>query len=181
MKSTVNISGLRETLKGLEDLKKSTQVGVLNRVLKKAAKPVEASAKRNAPVDDGDLKDSIGTVVIRRNAGKSAFAAAMRGGESRQDAAAAAREANAAAAGRGASATVRVRATAPHAHLVEWGTAPHKIGDGQHPGAKAQPFMGPALRAERADITRTIAADIESEVEKTAARIARRAAKKGTK
>ncbi|MDQ0349396.1 HK97-gp10 family putative phage morphogenesis protein [Ancylobacter vacuolatus] len=171
MKSTVKISGLREALKGLDQLKKSTQVGVLNRVLKKAAKPVEVAAKRDAPVDSGALKESIGTVIVRRNAGKSAFAAAMRGGESRQDAAAAARKANSAAAGRGASATVRVRATAPHAHLVEFGTV--KMG--------AEPFLGPALRAERDDITKSIAADIEAEVAKTAKRIAARAAKKGTK
>lgn len=170
MKSTVKISGLRETLSGLDQLKKSTQVGVLNRVLKKAAKPVETAAKRDAPVDSGALKESIGTVIVRRNAGKSAFAAAMRGGGSRQDAAAAAREANSAAAGRGASATVRVRATAPHAHLVEFGTV--KMG--------ADPFLGPALRAERSDITKSIAADIEAEVAKTAKRIAARAAKKGT-
>lgn len=170
MKATVKIDGLRETLRGLEQLKKSTQTGVLNRVLKRAAKPVEAAAKRNAPVDSGELKESINTVVIRRNAGKSAYARTMRGGGSREDAVAAAREANAAAAGRGASATVRVRATARHAHLVEFGTIK----------MDAEPFLAPALRAERADITQSIAADIEAEVEKTAARIARRAAKKGT-
>lgn len=171
MKAAVKIEGLRETLRGLEQLKKSTQVGVLNRVLKKAARPVEDAAKRDVPVDRGELKKSIGTKIIRRNAGKSAFARTMRDGGSRQDAAAAAREANAAAAGRGASATVRVQATAPHAHLVELGTVK----------MSAEPFLGPALRAERADIIRTIAADIEAEVVKTAARIARRAAKKGTK
>jgi hypothetical protein len=98
VKATVKIDGLRETLRGLEGLKKSTQVGVLNRVLKKAAKPVEAAAKANAPVDSGELKESINTVVIRRNAGKSAYARTMRGGGSREDAVAAAREANAASA-----------------------------------------------------------------------------------
>ena len=57
------------------------------------------------------------------------------------------------------------RATAPHSHLIEFGTKPHAISARRkkvlaikgnivgkkvmHPGAKAKPFMQPAYYAER--------------------------------
>lgn len=168
MRATMKIEGLAELAKGLEQFKKSTQTGVLNRVLKKAAKPVEDAARRNAPVDSGDLRDSLTTEVIRTNAGKAAFAEAMRSGASRSEAGQAARAANREAAGQGASATVRVRAKSWYAHFIEWGT--RKAG--------AHPFLGPALRQNEGTAVRSIAADLKSEIEKTAARIAKRARKK---
>ncbi|WAC25747.1 HK97-gp10 family putative phage morphogenesis protein [Ancylobacter sp. SL191] len=171
MKSRMDVRGLKELATGLDQLKKSTQTGVLTRVLKKAAAPIESSAKRNAPVETGVLRDSIDTVVVRRNAGKAAYAQAMRDGASMDQAGAAARAANKAAAGRGASATVRVRATAPHAIFAEFGTI----------NAPAQPFLGPALRGGQATALETIKADLATEITKTAARAAARAAKKGTK
>jgi HK97 gp10 family phage protein len=170
MKANISISGLREVAAGLEQFKKSTQTGVLNRVLKKAAKPVEQAAKRNAPVDSGELRDSIKTEVVRGNPGKAAYGKAMRGGASAEDASAAARAANAAARGRGASALVRVRASAPHAIFSEAGTI-HQ---------EAHPFMGPALRAEQGDVVNSIRADLATEIEKTARRVAARAAKKAS-
>lgn len=168
MRTTIKVSGLKELGQGLDQFKKSTATGVLNRVLKKAAKPVEEAARRKAPEDTGELKASIETVVVRRNAGKSAFAKAMRGGASRAEAGAAARDANRLAAGEGASATARVQATAPHAALVEFGTSK----------MAAHPFIGPALRTNESDVVRRIADDLKSEIEKTAARIARRTAKR---
>jgi HK97 gp10 family phage protein len=171
VKSTLKVEGLAELQKGLEQFKKSTQTGVLNRVLKRAAKPVEAAAKSNAPVDSGELRDSITTEVVRTNAGKAAFAEAMRSGSSRAEAGQAARSANREAAGRGASATVRVRAKARYAHLVEWGTRK----------ASAHPFLGPALRHNESAAVKSIAADLKSEIEKTATRVARRAAKRNPK
>ena len=171
MRATISISGLREVAAGLSEFKKSTQTGVLNRVLKKAALPVERAAKRNAPVDSGELRDSIKTEVIRGNPGKAAFGKARRGGASAEEASAAARAANAAAKGAGASALVRVRASSPHAHFPEFGTV----------NMPAQPFMGPALRAEQGDVVNSIRADLASEIEKTARRVAARAAKKASK
>ncbi len=40
---------------------------------------------------------------------------------------------------------VRVIAAAPHAHLVEFGTEPHRVGKGLHPGAAPRPFLRPAF------------------------------------
>lgn len=174
MRVKVSVSGLREVAAGLEDLAKSTQRGVLTRVLKRAAQPVEGAAKSMAPQPGknryatGKLLASIGTIVLRGNPGKAAFAKSMQGGSSREEAAAAAKAANARAAGRGASATVRVKASAPHAHLIEDGT--QKMA--------AQPFMGPALRQQRDGVIESIKADLANEIEKTAKRAAARAAKR---
>ncbi|WP_315924834.1 HK97-gp10 family putative phage morphogenesis protein [Mesorhizobium sp. SP-1A] len=169
MATALKIEGLAELQRGLEQFKKSTQRGILERALKRAAKPIVDAAKTAAPVRTGALRKSIGMEVIRHNAGKAAFAEAMRGGASKEEAAIAARGANRAAAGQGASATVRVQATAPHAIFAEFGT--------RHSGA--QPFMGPALRQGERSVPRDIAADLKIEMEKSAKRIAARAAKKG--
>lgn len=175
MPDAVKIEGLKELLKGLEEFKKSTQRSILERALKRAAKPVADTAKTLAPVRTGKLKKSIGVKVIRNNSGKAAFAEAMRGGGSRAEAAAAAREANSAAraAGNGPSALVRVQATAGHALWNEFGAR-----GGEMP---AHPFMGPALLEGQKTVPRDIAADLKVEMEKSARRIAARAAKKGTK
>lgn len=168
MKTSMKVEGLAELAKGLQQFKKSTQTGVLSRVLKRAAKPVEDAARRNAPVDSGELRDSITTEVIRTNAGKAAFARTMAEGGSRADATRAARDANRAYAAAGTSATVRVRAAAWYSHFVEWGTRK----------ASAVPFLGPAIRQNERPAVKSIAADLKSEITKTAARIARRAAKR---
>lgn len=166
-----SIAGEAETVKALEGLKKSTARGVIERVLKRAAKPIEAAAKSAAPVDTGELQKSIGTKIIRSSAGKAAFAAARAGGASSEEAGLAARTANRTAAGAGLSAIARVSATAPHAHLVELGTLV----------APAQPFLGPAFRSKAASALSDIKTDIRAEVAATAKRVAVRAAKKATK
>jgi len=162
MAKSYKISGLRELDKSLEQFTKSTQRRVLERVLKQTAKPIEDNAKRMAPVDRGDLKRSIETIVLRSNAGKAAFAKAMEGGATRAEAGQAARDANRSAAGEGASATVRVRANAPHAIFAEFGT--HKM--------PAHPFMRPAFRSAKSiDTMRNL---LRVEIEKSAKRIASR-------
>lgn len=171
MRSTLKVEGLSEIQKGLQEFKKSTQTGILTRVLRRAAKPVETAAKSNAPVDSGELRDSITTEAVRQNVGKAAYADAMRSGASRAEAGQAARAANREAAGRGASATVRVKAGVSYAHFTEFGT---------RTGTPATPYMGPALRENASAVTKTIAADLEVEIAKTAKRVAARAAKKGT-
>ena len=161
---TNTISGAAETIKALQSLKKSTARGVVERVLKRAAKPIEKAAKAAAPVDTGALQRSISTKIIRDSAGKAAFAAARASGATIAEAGASAR----AAAGVGVSAVARVSATVPHAHLVEWGTI----------RAPAQPFLGPAFRASRDVAFSDISNDIAQEVAATAKRVAARAAKK---
>lgn len=55
-----------------------------------------------------------------------------------------------------------------YAHLVEFGTQPHKAGPRNHPGSKPQPFMRPALDENIAAIERVFAATIEKEVRRIA-------------
>lgn len=165
-----NITGAAETIKALEGLKKSTARGVLERVLKRAAKPIETAAKAAAPVLTGELRQSISTKIIRNSAGKRAYAQTMAAGGDSADAALAARAANKAAAGAGLSAVARVSATAPHAFLVEVGTI----------NAPAQPYLGPAFRGKRAAALSDIKAEIKKEVAATARRVAARAAKKAS-
>ncbi|QKC97268.1 HK97-gp10 family putative phage morphogenesis protein [Mesorhizobium sp. NZP2298] len=164
------VDGLADLKKNLEEFKKSTQRGIMERALKKAAAPIVADAKASAPVLTGDLKESIKATVVRTNAGKAAYAKSKAGGGSDENASSAARDANRAAAGRGASALVRVAATAPHALFAEFGT--------RH--SPAQPYLGPALRGNRNKVLRSIKGDLATEIDKSAKRIAARAAKKGT-
>lgn len=75
----------------------------------------------------------------------------------------------------------QVKATQPYAHLVEFGTRPHKLtpknkkvmkiddngmrrftGRGiHHPGSKTRPFMVPAFEAESPNITKDIIKAVE--------------------
>jgi len=165
---TVKIEGLRELGAALNQFKKSTARGVLERALKKAAKPIEQTAKDDVPVDTGELKRSVAIEVVRSNAGKAAFADAMSGGASRQEASQAARNANRAAAGQGASAVVRVAAKAPHAIFVEFGT---------RRGISARPFLSTAMRSRSSQFLGIVKNELGNEIEKTAKRVARRAAK----
>lgn len=164
MTATMKIDGLQELDAALKQFAKSTQRSVLERTLKKAAKPIEAEAKKLAPEDTGELKSSIRTTVIRSNAGKAAFAEAMRSGATRMEAGQAARAANRAAAGQGASATVRVAATAPHSIFAEFGTVK----------MSAQPFMRPALHFKGKASVESIKDDLHKEIMATAKRVAAR-------
>lgn len=168
MRFKLKIDGLKDFDKALGEFSKATARGIITRALKKAAAPIEAQAENNAPKATGQLKRSVQTVVIRQNAGKAAFAQAMRSGASRSEAAQAARSANRDAAGAGASATVRVQATAPHAHFIEFGTQT----------APAQPFMGPAFQSGRGKAVSAIKTELGKEIDKAAKRAARRAARK---
>lgn len=164
----LRVRGMKETLAGLEGLSKAAARGVLERVLKKAAKPTMNHARSNAPERTGELKQSIKMEVTRQSAGKAAFARAMAGGASRQEAGQAARAANRAAAGKGASASVKVRAAAPHGVFAEYGTLHHP----------AQPFMRPALDANADAAVKIVGTEMGIEIEKSAKRAAARAARK---
>lgn len=162
------VEGLRDLERALAELgKPSRQKAVARRALKKAAVPMVEAASANAPVLSGSLQASIhaGTKTSDGNAGKRAFAAVMAGGGSRGEAGAAARAANAATS-----------------NLVEL-----HVGPGQHPQAifqefgtehhEPQPFMRPAWDETSGGMVESIKAELAADIAKTAARLARRAAK----
>jgi HK97 gp10 family phage protein len=60
MKVSVRVDGLREIEAALHELPKATGKNVVTRVLKKRGEPIANTARANAPVDQGQLRDSIG-------------------------------------------------------------------------------------------------------------------------
>jgi len=169
-RQSVRVEGLRDTQAALGDLSKSLARGVLRRVLAKAGKPIADRARSLAPVDTGELRDSIAVSTKLSNpVGKSEFAAAMRSGAGVGAATAALRSARRAAAGDGLSAEVYVGAgPLPQAHLVEFGSVNNQ----------AKPFLRPAWDEKRDEALTIIGNELGGEIQKTAARAARRAARK---
>lgn len=170
---TIKIEGLRELDNALGQFSKATARGVLHRALRKAAVPIRDQARQDAPVDTGELRDSI---VIRTQstgggAGKAAFAAAMRSGTSREEAAAAARSANREAGRQPLSATVSVAAEAPHAVFAEFGSR----------GKPGNMFLTAAMRSRAKDALALVGKELGTEISKTAKRVAARRAKKEAK
>lgn len=60
------------------------------------------------------------------------------------------------------------RNPANYAHLVEFGTAPHQVGNRQHPGAKAHPFLGPAFDSSVPESLRRTAAKAKEKLREAA-------------
>jgi HK97 gp10 family phage protein len=162
----IKVEGLKEIQAALQDLSKATAKNVVKRVLLKRAQPIVEAARTRAPVRTGKLRDAIIAQARGGNAGKAAFAEAMRGGASRVEAGRAAREAN-----RAAGSTVEV-VIGPHdgafyASLVEFGTA--------HSSPK--PFLRPAWDAGKMQVLDGVGDDMWAEIKKALARRARRLAK----
>lgn len=59
MSITMKVEGLKEVKTALRQLPDATAKNVIRRVLRKAGQPIADRARELAPVDEGDLKDSI--------------------------------------------------------------------------------------------------------------------------
>lgn len=168
---TLRVDGLKELEDALGELSKATGKNVLRRALLAAARPIEAQAKELAPVKFGYLKRSIGTSKVSfssGNAGKRAFAEAMARGASRSEAGAAAREANVGAAENVTSALVLVGpGRRRQAGMQEFGTVKNR----------PHPYLRPAWDANRISAVEIIATELKVEIDKAAARAARKAAR----
>lgn len=173
MRTTFNVEGLRELDAALGELPKATARNVLRRVLTSAAEPMADDARNLAPVDDGQLRDSISiSTKVKHKAGSSEFAAVLRGGGSKAEAVQAMRDARRAAGG-GSFAEVHVGPSveAPHAHLQEFGTQHHSM----------QPYMRPAWERNKGGLMPSIRTDLWAEIEKAAKRLAKRKARAAAK
>ena len=169
-KSSFKIEGLKELEKALQSLSKATQGNVLKRaVAEPAADFAEAAAeiapKSDKPVLSREIKVSKPKII---NPGKAAFAAAMKGGATRAEAAAAARSANRSAGGSGKSVVTHVGPTkrAFHGSLQEFGTAHHR----------AQPFMRPTWDRMGRQMIDQVKEVLAREIKKAADRAAKKAA-----
>lgn len=151
-RSSVRIEGLKELDRALSQLPKATAKNVLRRTAIRALAPVIADAKLRVPVDEGDLRDSL------KVAGKLS---------KRQQR----KNAKAVAEGKAAVQLYAGPAALPHAHLVEFGTS----------HMPPQPFMRPAWDANKMKVLELIRLDLGNEIERAAARLARKAARTSRK
>lgn len=159
--SQFRVDGMAGLEKALADLAKSQSKAVSRRALIEAAEPTVTAAEALAPVDDGELRESIGASNKLTPRQKRRFR------ETRGDV------------------TVFVGAGASHAHLVEFGTKAHtnagQFAGSQHPGTSAQPFMRPAWEGTKHQVLERLKDRLWANIEKTVARNAARAAKASKK
>ena len=160
------VTGLREIEQAMEGLTKAAGRGVLRRAGIKALEPMAEDARGRAPDDPAttgfDLKKSItvGTKLsrsqrkaLRKAGGKSAVEVYMGPGP------------------------------LPQAIPSEFGTSPFTNGGifagTQNPGVKAQPYMRPAWDGGKDRLLNDLKDELWAEIEKAAARAARKAARAG--
>lgn len=159
----IKVQGLKELDKALQALATSTSVRVARRGLTAALEPVAAQARGSAPRSKTGKKHMADTIGVSHKL-TPAQAKEARGKDGRD------------------VVTMFVGARDPKAHLVEFGTTPRHHASGKFVGAMPpQPFMRPAWDANRDQVLASLGAFIWAEIEKTAARAAKRSAKLAAK
>jgi HK97 gp10 family phage protein len=148
MAKTFRIEGLSDIDRALSELPKATSRNVMRRAGIKALEPMAEAARDAAPVNNQDLKDSI--AVSTRAAGY-----ARRRGRKQNEV-----EVYMGPAGIG-------QAAPPQGSLQEFGTSRHS----------PQPFMRPAWDGGKQDLADTVGGELWTEIEKAAARQARKQAR----
>ncbi|MDP2358016.1 MAG: HK97 gp10 family phage protein [Beijerinckiaceae bacterium] len=179
MKMGLGISGFKELDAALGELPKATARNALRRVLVMAGQPIAESARQMAPDDPktfaGDLRRSITvSASLKNKVGSSEYAAVMRGGGTKGEARAALIDARRAASG-GSFAVVYVGPSGKRwgsmGHLPEFGTSK----------MAAQPYLRPAFDARSSEALNIIRTQLKDQIEKAAARYAKRQARKAAK
>lgn len=134
MAKTVAIKGLKSLETKLKRLPPAAEKRI-KEAMEKGAGEIVAMMKNLAPVDDGDLRDSIGWTW----GDAPAYAQKLASVKSTD--------------GKMKITIYAGNSKVRYAHLVEWGAAPHIAGGmfegAQHPGAPAQPFFYVSWRALR--------------------------------
>ena len=141
----------------LNQLRIPVQVAIIRQGMRKAVKPTIAMAKSNAPVREGKLRKSIGSLNSRTKSGYPGLDTGAR------------------------------KKIAPHAHLVEFGTRGvvtrhkknpktsrrYKIGEQYRPPTAPNPFMRRAVEATRAQVMKTVGFEIGLALERKMKRVLR--------
>ena len=130
--ATTKVIGLDKLRRKMIALPKAIEAEI-RKAMETGAEEMVAMARRLAPVDDGDLRESIGWTWGEAPKGSMVIA---KGGST------------------GMTITVYAgNSEAFYARWVEFGTVTHpqggKFGGTRHPGTTAQPFFFPAWRATR--------------------------------
>lgn len=149
VKTTIHVDGLKELDRALGELPKATGKNVIRRVLRKSLEPILTAAKANAPVATGRLRDSM-VISSQLKRSQKRSSASSRGITMY--------------VGPGADGKVR---SAPHAHLVEFGTAR------QPPHA----YMRPAFDANKNLVIEIQQRELHPEIQKAWARLVKKAAR----
>lgn len=156
MSASFRLEGAKELDQVLQGLKATTARGVTRRALKNSLELVAHTARALAPKDKGDLVAHIGvsSKLTKRQARE------LRGQ---------------------IAADTQVMYVGPEwagAHLVEFGTGPRYHKRGRFVGVMPpQPFMRPAWDHNRHAVLDRLTEEIRAELDKTLARVAKRAAK----
>jgi HK97 gp10 family phage protein len=153
MARNINITGGEALAKALKELPTKIERNIMRSAMRKGARVIANEAKANVPVDDGDLKRSI-RVTTRSQKGE-VTATAVAGNK-----------------------------RAFYANWVEFGTVGHMINakpgkllkftarDGKvietprvlHPGARAKPFMRPALDNKADEAVKAVARQVRAKL-----------------
>lgn len=171
--SIKKVEGLKELDAALGQFSKSVGRNVLKRALVRAGEPIAETARAYAPFESGELRGSIQVSSrIKNTIGNAEFSAAMRAGLGIQAARSALRTAR--RNNKGSFAEVHVgpaqatnKADAIKRIVQEFGSSK------QAP----QPYMRPAWDAKQGEALDNVKVELEKEILKTAARIAKRKAK----
>jgi len=171
-KVTVKVEGLKELEKNLKQFSKGVGRNILKRALAGAAKPIRDAAVRLAPVDTGELRDSIGiSDKVINNVGKAEYAAIMRAGGTKDEALAALRSARRSAKAAKSTVEIYVGTAVPYSIPVEFGTA----------HSAARPFLRPAWDENKDLALANIKDELSIEIGKAAARAELKAARAAAK
>ena len=181
------VKGVEEAIEALAQIKRSIANRILRTAMRKAAKPIWDAAKSNVAVETGLLKKSLFAKVKTYPSGVTVAVVGPRKGF-KMAATKGVRKAGSATAKRFAKS--QGRNPTKYAHLVEGGTKPHALGSGsrltlgrksytragpqsgrRHPGARAQPFLKPAMDANVGQAKEIIIATINAELAKECVRV----------
>lgn len=186
MKMTVAVTGGAALDRALAEIEKSaTRLAVVRRTLQKAGQPVADLMSDLAAKDTEQLASNIAvSTKLKGEAGAAAYAKTMRASAGNKALAVKAmRDARRAAKGSAPPVVMFIGPTvlAPHAHLVEFGTAPHinagLFAGSEHPGTAPQPFARPAWDAEQEATLKRISDELRIQINRAVARQAKRRAK----
>jgi HK97 gp10 family phage protein len=163
---TMRLVGARELERNLRALPKRLQRGTLERALLRAGEPVELAAKARAAAVGATGKNASKIDVLKTLSRRQRPGARKAHPGER-------------------IVYIGVRPS-PVAHLIEFGTGPRytkgkgkkrKVVGAYRGAMKPQPFMRPAWEAKKGEALDTLGRILGEEIEKTAARLARRDAR----
>ena len=155
MSASLKISGFKEIDALLQAIPRQLAGQGVSSGLRRALQPVAAAARSYAP---GSLSERI-KIAPSIKAGQQAQSLEKPGKGKR---------------------VMYVGSTAPHAHLVEFGTGPRYQANGKYVGIMPpDPFLRPAWDANKDEVLATLATAIREEIEKALGRRTARAIKAG--